>query len=520
MATEYKDVIRVTDTEANLLTTLKNGMVGFATDTYSICFKYGGTIYKIRATNSLTNTYIPYNNAGILDDSVIVNTALGIEIQGTCKINTVSHALVDYGKFLVEGAVGTVSYRTAAELLSDLSGDAGAAFDWNSQSLTGIDTLTASGKIECADLDITSISDYNVPYLFVNALSDSPIWIDSGNVGIGTGSCDGKLHVLTGSAGTVTANALARDVTVESNTNGGISVLVPDTAVARVVLGSESDSLGCEMRWDRTNNEFSIGASNAGATTRILYSGGALGLLINASGDTVPSGNLRVQSDSSVVSVGAGDDMTVKYDGTDGQIDTSVVAPSDLKVECGASKTIELQTSVYDDLQFSVDAGNVPPTNAPTFEALTTNVEAYSFDVDDYIDLQCNEPSHSWKEATDGELHLHLAPKTGNSTGGDRFAKFQIFIAMVDASGSDTWTETNQTAELTIPDGTAALTGMYLTFGTNLNLSSYGIGTQIKLRVKRIAATGGTEFADNVFVTQCGCHLEYNTLGSRAQTSK
>lgn len=512
MATEYKDVIRVTDTEANLLSNLKNGMIGFATDTNSICFKYSGTLYKIKSVDGLTNTYIPYVNSGVLDDSVVVNTIYGITVEGTLAVDTVSHGVVDSDEFLVNGA--TLSYRTAAELLTDLSGDAGATFDWNTQDLTGIANLTASAKIECADLDITSISDYNVPYNFVNAMSDSPMWIDSGKVGVGTTACLGLLHVWTADSGTVAANAWGDEGVFESDGHTGISILAPDASDCRVIFGNASDNLGAQVWWDYTDDEFTIGTSKVGADVVIDTSGGTECARFTS------AGNVTIPSDSGTLQVGAGNDMSVGYDGTDGLINTSLVAASDLNITCGANKTIELQNSVYDDMQFAIDTGVVPGANNPTWEALTTNVYAYSFDVDDYIDVQCNEPPHKWAESTDGELHLHLSPKTGNSTGSDRFAQFTIYIAAVNSDGSDTWSETNQTAELTIPNGTSALTGFYLTFGTNLDLSSYNLATQIKIRVKRIAATGGTEFADNVFVTQCGCHLQQNTLGSRTASTK
>jgi len=55
---------------------------------------------------------------------------------------------------------------------------------------------------------------------------------NGGLVGIGTGSTtpDGKLHVMTASAGTVTANGNADDLVVEGSGNTGISIITTDTA--------------------------------------------------------------------------------------------------------------------------------------------------------------------------------------------------------------------------------------------------------------------------------------------------
>jgi hypothetical protein len=60
---------------------------------------------------------------------------------------TIDHAGVvnnDYAKFTVDGLEG----RSYSEVLSDLSGRALAAFDWNAQNLINIGTLTASALSE------------------------------------------------------------------------------------------------------------------------------------------------------------------------------------------------------------------------------------------------------------------------------------------------------------------------------------------------------------------------------------
>lgn len=198
-------------------------------------------------------------------------------------------------------------------------------------------------------------------------------------------------------------------------------------------------------------------------------------------------------------------------------VDT-ITATNDLTVDCGANKTILLTEPVYNDIQFSVSTGKVPSSNYPDYTTFTTNTEEFAFGVNEYIDLQANEVHHGWKEGTNIEPHLHVTTKSANSTGGNRFAKFTIYIAY--ANEEDVWTETSYSAELTIPDGTSALEAFYLSFGSQTAFSSKKIGLQIKARIKRIAATGGTEFADDVFITQCGIHTTQDTLGSRSLSTK
>lgn len=171
----------------------------------------------------------------------------------------------------------------------------------------------------------------------------------------------------------------------------------------------------------------------------------------------------------------------------------------------------------WDDLQFDLASGKVPGANAPTWEALTTNNPAYSFTVNDYINLKANEPSHKWQEGSTGSIHLHIAPKTDQVTGSNRYAKFTVYISYANVGA--VWAETSLSAEYTIPTGTLALTHLLLPVG-DLSLAGNGIGVQIKATVKRIAATGGTEYADNVFVTQCGIHLQEDTPGSKRVSAK
>lgn len=223
-------------------------------------------------------------------------------------------------------------------------------------------------------------------------------------------------------------------------------------------------------------------------------------------------------SDSDKLWFGAGNDMTIWYDGTNGNIKTSDVAASDLVITCGSQKTLSLANTVYEDVQFPIASGKVPAANYPTWETFTTNTRAYAFSVDDYIDLQADELPHGWSEGTTGHVHLHFAIKTAQNTGTNRYAKFTVYLAA--GKEGNAWTELGPfTAEKTIPTGSSALQAFYLDMG-DANLAGYIIGGQLKASVKRIAATGGTEYADDVYITQVGMHVETNTIGSRQETVK
>ena len=84
-----------------------------------------------------------------------------------------------------------------------------------------------------------------------------------GNVGIGTGSPDGKLHVHTATAGSVTASGNADDLVVENSAHGGITILTPDASEGAIYFGTPSDSLGAIMNWAHNDNQMNIGTHNA-----------------------------------------------------------------------------------------------------------------------------------------------------------------------------------------------------------------------------------------------------------------
>ena len=172
---------------------------------------------------------------------------------------------------------------------------------------------------------------------------------------------------------------------------------------------------------------------------------------------------------------------------------------------------------VWEDLQFPVNSGKQPSSANPTWAALTTNTGSWGFAVDNYVDLDSNEVSHGWKEGTTAKFHLHLSIPVLQNAGANRFAKFSVFVAYVNYLGI--WAESTLTEEVTIPNNSAALQTFYLSMGDR-TLAGMVLGTQMKCRVKRITATGGTEYSSNVFIHQVGCHLEMNTIGSSAELTK
>ena len=87
----------------------------------------------------------------------------------------------------------------------------------------------------------------------------------AGNVGIGTTAPEGPLHVFKASAGTLTANSIADELVVETNVQGGISILTPNSVAGVIAWGDPEDNLAAliQYRHDVTRLEISTHEANA-----------------------------------------------------------------------------------------------------------------------------------------------------------------------------------------------------------------------------------------------------------------
>jgi hypothetical protein len=185
----------------------------------------------------------------------------------------------------------------------------------------------------------------------------------------------------------------------------------------------------------------------------------------------------RYNYDSVYNYFGTGKDMSIDYNGTVGRIQTDLVAPSDLLIDCGTNKTIELQETVYNDLVLPLDSARVPAANAPSWESFVGNLNAYAYEVNDYQEFT-SEILHGYNSGSDLEFHIHGALNAALA-GGDETVKFEIEYSIADMDSSDGLGDvfpapTTINAEFTVPNGTADLTNIYISIGVDSTASWYG----------------------------------------------
>jgi hypothetical protein len=114
-------------------------------------------------------------------------------------------------------------------------------------------------------------------------------------LGLGTTSPDGTAHIHTASAGSVTANTDADDLTVENSGNAGISILSPDASRSAIMFGHASDNLKMQIRHDGSTSLSQIISDDAltfnviGGTERMRINDTGVGI-----GVSTPSGKLHL----------------------------------------------------------------------------------------------------------------------------------------------------------------------------------------------------------------------------------
>ena len=127
----------------------------------------------------------------------------------------------------------------------------------------------------------------------------------NGNVGIGTASPSGKVHIYDGSSGQSTPNPAANSLILEDDASNGLSILTPDTGIGSIFFGDNSDNFVGGFRYDHSDNSLDVNVNNATALS--IDSSRNIGI-----GTSTPSVSLDISgTDAIQVPVGATGDRPV-----------------------------------------------------------------------------------------------------------------------------------------------------------------------------------------------------------------
>lgn len=181
------------------------------------------------------------------------------------------------------------------------------------------------------------------------------------------------------------------------------------------------------------------------------------------------------------------------------------------------SLTMYGDATVFQDVNTGFAGAKVPAVNNPTWTTFIGNINAYTFAVSDYVDVEALEVPHGWKEGTAIEIHIHWATN-GNNDATVRGVKWEVeytWANMLSAGGTTAFGSIAAVSnETSIAASEPTLTHKYTSV---LSFTPVGgkVGMYIKLRIKRIASVTNTAPASNPFGLAVGIHCELCRIGSR-----
>ena len=135
----------------------------------------------------------------------------------------------------------------------------------------------------------------------------------SGNVGIGTTSADGKMHVFSASAGTVTAANGGDELVLENSGTVGMTFLCPNNSAANILFGDPDDNNVGSIQYGHDTNYMAF-TTNASERMRIDSSGDVLigTTAMPGTGNTGGAGFDNVTNDRNILKLGHNADSSTK----------------------------------------------------------------------------------------------------------------------------------------------------------------------------------------------------------------
>jgi len=256
-----------------------------------------------------------------------------------------------------------------------------------------------------------------------------------------------------------------------------------------------------------------------GITTNNMLDGFGTGIVFSLQDDTSAENNV-----ARIAAVRDGADNTgalVFYTGgliekiridKDGTLRTDGITPSDLNIDCGTNKTLELQQTVWDDQQVNIAAVKLG-SSAPTWtDYKGAKVLAFSKSQDNSLSFNL-QLSHKYKLNSNIEFHLHNTPS--DDTAGD--VRWTLSVSMVDING-DFPAPTTYTAVQTVDANTG---DKHILFEIDDNIGNFaGVSAVGLLTLTRTGTHEDDDYDNDIYLTALDSHFEVNTMGSRQEATK
>jgi hypothetical protein len=210
---------------------------------------------------------------------VMSGTAGVVTATGTAR-DVVIEGASDTGLSILAPDANTVNL-----VFGNASDNLGARFQWDYPNSTFImGTSNTNGKLSFRVEDNSARGEWNTTGLTCYASGVTP-------------QHDGVLHVMSGSAGTVTAGATADELIVEGSGNTGLSILSPDANTSRILFGSPSSTSQGEIIGDYTNNQMKVGTARPSASLVLMSGNETTALTLNSSQQALhPAGSVGAPS--------------------------------------------------------------------------------------------------------------------------------------------------------------------------------------------------------------------------------
>jgi hypothetical protein len=315
-----------------------------------------------------------------------------------------------------------------------------------------------------------------------------------------------------------TTGTLAVRMTLKNDGDLGLGTASPSNKLT-VVPGSSGDGI-VVMESDNINPAAKLIGYAGGGHLQLNENGVANILLRGNGGDSffgAVAGNVKITRDNGKFLWGAGDDCSIYYDGTDMNIKTNEVAASDLLVDCGTNKTVELQHAVWDDLRVPITSIRLGGVRPPTETAYRGGLVAAFSSVSDntiYFDAQL---PHTYKQGTDIKVHIHWTLPTAGAGAGAENVKWDLTYSWQNIDGGTWPVESTATVTIDVQNfnaDTHEVDGIATLSGTGKNISSMLICSLTR------DVSVANDYGDDAYLVEVDFHYEIDTQGSRQEFIK